>query len=179
MSLLTPADVQALGVGVDLATATLQAVIDREEAELTRRFRAPQAAAITETVRPRGDSLYLKRAISTVTSVHEALYIGDPAPALRAVTDYVIWAEEGRIERSALAAGWGPLVTIVYTPPDETSLRQSVLLELVRIATEHGSGGGGSETVSEGGSSVTLQQGKAADYAAARAAQYARLGWLS
>lgn len=179
MSLITPAQAQALGIGVELATADLQAIIDREEAELTRRFGLPQAAAITETVRPRGASVYLRRPVATVTSVADALYVGDPAPAPRLPADYAVWGDEGRLERAATAAGWGAVVVVTYTPPDESHLRTSVLIELVRIAAEQRAGAAGSETIKDGEASVTFQHGGATDYRAARDAQYARLGWLS
>lgn len=178
MALLTAAEVQALGVGGDLAAADLQDIIDREEAEMIRRYGA-HTASITESVRPNGRSVYLKRAVSSVTSVAEALYLGDASPVTRAATDYVIWSEEGRLERAADGAGWGAMVTVVYTPVDGTNLRTMVLLELVKIAVSQGGGGGANETIREGDVSYAASGGMAADYAAARAAQYARLGWLS
>lgn len=189
MALLTAAEMQARGVGVGLDAGDLQDIIDAEAAELARRF-GPPASSMTETVKPRGNSLYLKRQISTVTSVTEGLYIGDPAPATRAAADYATWPEEGRIERSGAAAGWGKVATVAYTPVDDTNLRNAVLLELVRIATEQTTDAAGVTTRTDAtapdGSRYAASTGTSSSasgsgggWQAARERQYARMGWLS
>ncbi len=190
MALLTAADMQSRGVGVGLAPADLQAIIDAEAAELTRRFGPAYAGdgsdppRMTEAVRPRGNSLYLRRPIAAVVTVADALYVGDPAPTTRAAADYYVWAEEGRIERGGAAAGWGRVAIVTYSPTDDTALRNAVLLELVRIATEQTTGVSSGETVSApGGYSYSTRGGSggAQAWADARARQYARMGggWLS
>lgn len=178
MALLTAAQARAQGVGLGLAPADLQALIDREEAELVRRF-GPHAGPLSEVVQPRrnSDSLLLKRRIASVVSISEGLYVGDPSPTPRAASDYVIWADEGRIERSAVSLHWGAICTVVYEPADETDLRTMVLLELVRIASEQDVGVGG--TVSGLGYSIGGGGATAKAWADARARQYARLGWRS
>lgn len=180
MSLLTPAAAQAQGVGLGYDDATLASIIAREEAEIVRRFGANYPGPVTETLAGGGKSLYLKRAITSVTSVAESLYLGDPAPQTLTSAGYVVWADEGRLQRIYDFYGsvnWGPLVTVVYVPTDDTDLRTSVLLELLRIATEQTAGGGSVSglgySVSAGGAS------DGSDWQRQRGAQYARLGWLT
>jgi hypothetical protein len=185
MSLLTIAQAHALGVGLSLTDADLQIILDREEAELVRRFGPVYVAAtpISETVQGGGRSIYLKRGIGTVSSIVEYLYPGDTAPVTLVAADYFIWASEGRIERvpygSTAANQWGKVVTVSYIPTDDRDLWRMVLIELVRIATEQTatSGGGG---VSGLGFSVRDGDTSAgADWGSLRGAQYARIGWLS
>lgn len=172
MSLLTPAEVQAYGVGLALSTSDLQTVIDQEEAEIVRRF-GSAAGARTETVRGGASSIFLKRAISSVSAVSEYYYLGDTATAL-ASTDYYVWGDEGRIERILTAGKWGALISVTYTPVDDTLLRKSVLLDLIRIATEQPTSG---ESVSGLSFSIGASGGDTAGYIDQRAAAYARLGW--
>lgn len=191
MALLTAAEAQARGVGVGLDPADLQAIIDAEAAELVRLFGPAYAGdetdppSYTETVQPRGESLYLRRAIAAVTSVTELRHIGDPVPVVRPATDYYAWAAEGRIQRAPDSLRWGRLCTVVYAPADDTTLRTAVLLELVRIATEQTAEAGGSESVTapDGSSyrttAATGSRAGAGGWEAARARQYARMGWLS
>lgn len=177
MSLLTPAEIQAMGIGLALTTAELQAVIDREEAELVRLFGANyDGMAVSEDAVGGGPSLYLKRRIGTVSSIAEYFYLGDTATALTA-TDYYIWASEGRITRLPERTAWGRLVTVTYVPQDDSDLRRMVLIELIRITTEQSASGGsvGGLSFSMSGSSDTTGAG----WKAQRQAQYARLGWLS
>lgn len=179
MSLLTPAELQALGVGEGLSTSSLQALIDYEEAEIVRRFGA-HTASITEPVMPTGRSLYLRRPVSSVTSITEYLYVGDPQPATRAAADYYVWGDEGRIERAAASQGWGAVCVVVYTPADDQSLRKSVLIELVRLSADGGGVAGGEETIQDAGGRVTFKAASSAEQVAARSAQYERLGrWMS
>jgi hypothetical protein len=179
VSLLTPAELQALGIGGALSAAELQVIIDREEAELVRLFGANyDGMAVTESVRGGDPSLYLKRRIGTVSSIAEYYYLGDTATTLVS-TDYYIWPNEGRISRLPERMAWGRLVTVSYVPQDDTGLRRLVLAELIRITTEQsasgGSVGGLSFSLGSSGSSDTTGAG----WKAQRAAQYARLGWLS
>jgi hypothetical protein len=184
MSLLTPADLQALGIGLDLTDAALQSVIDAEEAELVRRFGPNYPGPQTETVSGRRvASLYLKRAIVSVTSITEYLFLGDTAPVTLVAGDYLIWNEEGRIQRVPTgpngAGHWGYRATVVYVPADDTVLRKSVLTELVRIGVEQPATSGTGESVSGLTFSIGKSVSGAPTYTMQRAAAYARLGWLS
>lgn len=172
MSLLTTAEVIAAGADGGLDAVTLQTIIDREEAELVRRFGANYPGPLTERAKGGALNLYLKRPISAVTSITEYAYPGDTAPATLVAADYEVWGEEGRIRR--VDARWGYLASVVYTPTDDSGLRRLVLLELVRLNTAQDTGGSVSGlTFSIAGS------GGAPTFAAQRGVQYARLGWLS
>lgn len=138
MSLLTPAEVQAAGVGLDFTTADLQAVIDREEAEIVRRFGANYVDAnttITESVEIKGPSVFLKRAILSVASVTEVTLVNNYQRTL-ATTDYYAWRDQtGRVQRLLVGNWYGDRIDVVYVPQDDTNLRKLVLIELCRIAT--------------------------------------------
>lgn len=181
-SLLTPADLQALGIGLDLSTSALQSVIDAEEAELNRRF-GTVAGPIVESLKGGRKSLYLKRAVTSITSIVEYLYLGDIAPVALTTLDYYVWNDEGRIERvpwgSTASSCWGGLAVVTYVPTDDTSLRKSVLTELVRIGTEQPASSGTGESVAGLGFSVGKSVSGGSTFDTQRSAAYARLGWLS
>lgn len=172
MALVTPAILQALGADGGLSDAALTTLISREEAEIVRRFGANYPAPLTERVAGGERSIYLKRAIGSVTSITEYQYPGDPNPLTLTTNDYAVWSDEGRIER--VYGRWAYLAVVVYVPTNDTKLRQSVLIELVRLAAEAQSGG----AVSGLGFSIA-DTGGATKADAQRAALYARLGWLS
>lgn len=172
-SLISPDDVNAINGGGGLADTDLQDVIDREEAELIRRFGAHYASMTTVAQRRPGGqrSVYLTRPIGTISSVSEYLYLGDTTPhTLVENTDYFTWTDEGRIER--LGVCWGPYVSVVFVPADDTQLRKLVLLELVRVAVTQSVFRSESATGVEDSYTYTL----AADtWACARDDQYKRL----
>ena len=171
----SPAQAQAQGVGLGVDDATLASIIAREEAEIVRRFGANYPGPMTETLAGGGRSLYLKRALTSVTTVVETLVLGDTVSTTLTTLDYYVWPDEGRLER--LYGCWGALVVVTYVPADDTDLRTSVLLELVRIATEQTAGGGSVSGLGYSIASAGSSDGAA--WARQRGAQYARLGWLS
>lgn len=143
MSLITPADAQALGIGLDLSDAALQAVIDREETEIVRRFGANYTDAsttIAESVMIKGPSVYLRRAILSVSSVSEVTLVGGYTRVLVA-TDYYAWIGTPRVQRLLMGGWFGDRVDVVYVPQDDTNLRKSVLLELIRIGSDQQTSG--------------------------------------
>lgn len=182
MSLVTIAEMQEMGVGLELGDTQLQAIIDREEAEIVRRFGANwTGGAVSETVHGGGGSIYLKRAAASISSVIEYLYPGDTAPVTLTSNDYYLWPAEGRIERLpwgvSASMRWGTPVTVSYIPTDDTNLRKQVLTALVQIAIEAVAPGAG-ETTS--GLGYTLGKSSArVSSEGRRSDQYARLGWLS
>jgi hypothetical protein len=151
--LITAAQAQARGVGLALDTTTLQAIIDDEEATMIARYGAhgDGTTSVTEIARREGGSVFLRRAAVSVTSVTQAEYPGGTGTAL-ATTDRYTWLAEGRIElypaSTPFAAQYdtGKLVTVIYVPVDDRAKRRSVLLELVRIATEQPVASGGEKT---------------------------------
>lgn len=146
MSLVAPADVTDLGGGNGLSDATLQNLIDREEAEIIRRFGAHyvnSSTTITVVREGRGPNLFLNRPILSVSSIAEYMYLGDTASTLL-TSEYFVWADQGRIQRLgstyATQATWGAYASVVYVPQNDTALRTQVIIELVRIAAAQQSG---------------------------------------
>lgn len=173
-----------MGVGLALSDAQLQAVIDREEAEIVRRFGANYTGgAISETVHGSTGSLYLKRAAASISSVVEYLYPGDTSPVTLVAADYYLWPAEGRIERlpwgSTASTRWGNPVVVSYIPVDDTNLRKQVLLALVQIAVDSVSPSSTGKSVSGLGYSMSTTGSAGRVWEDKRAAEYARLGWLS
>ncbi len=183
-SLVTTTELQAQGVGLALSTSDLQTIIDREEALLVSMFGANYVVStpVAETLHGGGESIYLKRQITSVSAVTEYLYVGDTAPRTLAAVDYEIWTEEGRLERlwtgTTGAGKWGAKVIVSYIPVDDTSLRRQVLTALVQIAVQSVSPASSGGSVSGLGYSITAGR-TVTNWQALRGDQYARLGWLS
>jgi hypothetical protein len=146
VSLLTVAELKAQ-VRSSLSDAQLQSVIDREEAEVIRLYGAHYvgiSTTVTETLEGGTRSLYLRRRLTSVSSITEySTSDSITGTALTAVTDYRVWAAQGRIERmpstnvSGFGVGvWGAIVTIVYVPADDNDLRRAAIIDLCRLALE-------------------------------------------
>lgn len=171
MSLVTIAQVNALGAGGGLADADLQVLIDREEAEIVRRFGAHYvdgSTTVSETVPGGRKSIYLRRAVGSVSSIQEYAYLGDTAPITLTSTDYYTWGNQGRIERLTQSV-WGAVAIVVYVPVDDRDLRRQAIIELVRLGAAQDTG----QSVSGLGYSISGQDTQ--DWQQARAMQYARL----
>lgn len=186
MSLATVAHVRAL-VNTTLDDDSLQAVIDREEAELVRRYGAhgDGTTAATEIHEGGLPSIWLRRKAVSITSITET-YIGGTSPTTLVSTDYYRWTGRSQIVRLPAGTLWGyrssaltyddaniwqPLVTVVYVPEDDRSLRRMVLIELTRIAVE--------QTSMRSETFLTGYSYQAPDWSKARANQYSRLGFVS
>lgn len=169
MSLFEDIDEIRTVVSSDLSTVELLQVVSREEQELVRRVGA-HSGSVSETHPGKTKSIYLTRPIASVSSVSEYVYLGDTAPQTLVLnTDYVLWEDQGRIER--LYGCFGPKVVVAFTPDDDTDLRKQVLIELVRIALNQSAYKSESvEGVEDKYSYVAAQ-----DWQAARDQQYARL----
>ena len=148
MSLLSVAELRAQ-VNTSLTDAQLQAVINREEAELIRHYGAHYVDAettVTETLSGGLRNLYLRRPLTSVSSITEYLTSDTTdGTELTAVTDYRVWAAQGRIERmpsyalqgiTSGAAKWGAIVDVVYIPADDNDLRKAAIVDLCRLALE-------------------------------------------
>lgn len=146
MSLLTVAELKAQ-VRTSLSDSQLQSVIDREEAEVIRLYGAHYvggSTTVSETLAGGMKNLYLRRRLTSVTSITE--YQTSDATSgtlLTAVSDYRVWAAQGRIERmpstnvSGFGVGvWGAIVAIVYVPADDNDLRRAAIIDLCRLALE-------------------------------------------
>jgi hypothetical protein len=130
-SLVTVADVHAL-VATSKTDTQIQAVIDREEADVIRLYGAHYIAAtsVSETKSGGGFNLFLRRPVASVTTVTEDT-------ALLASTSYRLWGSQGRLERLPVGSWWGEVVVVSYVPTDDNNTRRSVIIELVRLALEH------------------------------------------
>lgn len=131
MTLVTLDEARAL-IKTSLTDPQLQAIIARAEAEVVACVGAHYVNAATdvsETLSGGLRNLYLRRAIGSVTSIVE-----DGVTLTSA--DYRVWGGQGRIERLAVGALWGEVVTVSYTPADDNAARQGVIIELTRLAVE-------------------------------------------
>lgn len=183
MSLLTAAEAQALGVGLDLDLVSLQAVIDGEEAQLIARYgpHGDGVTSVTATVRPRGGSVYLNRTILSVSSASAAAYPGG-TPITIASDQRYVWGDTGIVDLYPSGFAWEvwdrrAVVTLTYVPTNDQALRKQVLLSLTQIATDAPANGGGGK-VSGLGFSVDDSVGAfstASKVDAARSAAYAQL----
>lgn len=153
-ALITAVQAQARGVGLALDTTTLQAIIDDEEAIMIARYggHGDGTTSVTEVGRREGGNVFLRRTPLSITSVTQADYPGGTGSAL-ATTERYSWLNgEARIElypaSTPYAAQYdaGKLITVIYVPADDRAKRRSILLELVRIATEQPTASGGGKT---------------------------------
>lgn len=131
-SLLTIAECRAL-VKTSLSDAELQAVIERIEAQITKRIGAPQDdsgnVTITETVRGNYGQLFLRVPFSAIVSVMEDGNLVDAA-------NYQSWGASGMIERLPEHAVWGAVCVVVYKPSDMRYERKQATIDLVRLVVE-------------------------------------------
>jgi hypothetical protein len=143
-SLVSPEEVRVL-VHTGLSTPELQAIIDREEAEVIRLVGPhyiDQAQTISETLPGGLPSLWLRRPVASVISVTED-------GRLLTSGEYLVWGTKGQIKRlsgvSAWLVGdeglpwsnkWGQVIVIVYNPADDNARRKPVIIELVRLGIE-------------------------------------------
>lgn len=137
-SLVSTDEVRAL-VDTGLTDAELQAVIDRVESEITDEIGAPygDGVTITETLKGGGRNLYLKRPVSSVSSVTEYASLSDTTGnALTENEQFFVWGNQGRLERISAIYGdilWSRVVKVVYAPADQREKRKGVIIDLVRI----------------------------------------------
>lgn len=131
-SLLTIAECRAL-VKTALLDADLQVVIDRIEGQITKRIGAPQDntgnITVTETVRGKGENLFLRVPFSAVVSVTEDGVLVDAA-------EYQSWGPSGMIERLPEHSIWGAVCVVVYKPSDMRDERKQATIDLVRLTIE-------------------------------------------
>jgi hypothetical protein len=134
MALLTPTELRGF-LETDLADARLQDLMDAAEARINGAVGAVGAQtlvydALGRNDVPHGRELWLPRNADTITSVSEqSSYEGDVTELVEA--DYTL--HEGR-RLIRLTTCWAPLVTVVYEPDVDLTMRKGVQLELVKIA---------------------------------------------
>ena len=169
--LLTAAAFAAI-VPTTLAADVLQGIIDREEAEMIRRFgaHADGVTAVSETAELSGADVFTSRPIASLSSIAVVAYIG-ASPSTLAASQYYLVPPLNQIRIAPFLTN--SFVTITYVPRDDRSLRTQVLIDLVRLATEQFSAAGGE--VSGFGFSVKASSASAADRTAQREQLYSRL----
>lgn len=136
-NLVSAATVRAL-VASSLTDAQLDAIIEREEAEIISRYGAHYVDALTpiSEVHILEDSpataLFLRRPVLSLSTVTEQATLTSTGVVLTGNTDYALVGSQGRLVR--LSGGWGQSVTISYVPADDRAARTRVVIELVRLA---------------------------------------------
>lgn len=141
MSLITPAVIQSFAPS-DLDDASLQLVIDAEEAAIVRRY-GPHASAV-ETVIGGTRLIALAREAVSITSVVENVTALDSGVTL--TTSEYLFTQPYLLERIGSGYGWGARtheypyliwgrqVRITYVPVDETAQRTLALVNLCKLA---------------------------------------------
>ena len=128
MSLVTVAEARAL-VNTGLSDGDLQVVIDRIEADITSKVGAPQtdayATEVVKTLRGEGENLFLPTEIYSVVSIVEDT-------VTLTADQYQTWGG-GVIERLPMGTGWGDRVVVTYKPADDRSVREGVIIDLLRL----------------------------------------------
>lgn len=131
MSLLTAAEYKAV-VASDVESATLQEIIDAEEAEMIARFGAhgDGATAVTETYEVTGAELFVSRPATSITSVAVVAYVGATGTTL-STSQYYFVSPTNRIRLSPFLSA--AFVTVVYVPASDQAIRRQILIDLVRL----------------------------------------------
>lgn len=141
MALLTVSELRE-HVRTDLSDTALQRLADAAERIITDR--AGPLASQTEHFDARdpydhGDTLFLARTPGSITSVSERDGL-DADPEALAGDDYEIRGKRRLVRRgdgTNPRVRWADHVTVIYVPVDDTDLRSSVQIELVRLMVEH------------------------------------------
>ena len=136
MSVTSVDDVRALVPAAKaLSDTDLQTVINRIEAEIAAMIGAPYAEdkSITLILPGGGKFLSLPRQIGEVVSV--TVY-ATPADAGRVLSEeeYVVWAQEGMLERAN--GVWESRVVVVFRPADDREQWKQAVIDLARIDIE-------------------------------------------
>ncbi len=145
MSLLQLEEVQGQ-IQSDLSDTVIQAMINREEAEVNRRFGQVITARTEVYDHVLSDTVWVAQPVdSTKAIVVEQSNDNFVNTDTLTTTDYRVFANEGRFERLSSSLSletdvprttvrFKRDVRITYTPEDDTQERKSVVLELVRLA---------------------------------------------
>lgn len=165
-SLLTLSDARAL-IKTGLTDSQLEAVVDREDAELVRRFGAHYvngSTSVQETLEASSKPcLFLRRPATSVVSITE-----DDTAVTSA--EYRLWAGQGRVQRLPAGSLWNGVVVVTYVPADDNDRRRAALIDLVRLAIER--------TAMTSESVAGEYSFQAPDWEAARAKVYRRMSFI-
>jgi len=146
-TLLTPAEILT-HVESDLATATLQRILDGEEEEIVKRFGSHAPDDSTDPSQTEkfysvhGQKfIYLGREVASITSVTEteSNKYGETSTTLSA-NDYEVF-DSKRLLRKATgdnsSSHWQDIVTVVYVPYDDRARRRVLLINLCKLALQY------------------------------------------
>jgi hypothetical protein len=130
-SLVSTAGVRIL-VNTSLTDASLQAVIDRIEAEITAKIGEPQndngTMEVSETLEGECENLFTRVEIASVVGIVEDDLTLD-------ASEYRVWSG-GVIERLPEGAYWGDRIVVTYKPVDDRPQRTQAIIDLVRLVLE-------------------------------------------
>lgn len=135
-TLLNISEVKDL-IRTDFSDGAINALIDREEGEIVRRF-GPNTGSITDIFDGViSENIWVDRRIDSVTSVEESTDNFVTIDLLTS-TEFRVFTDEGRIQRlsSGFKVKFEPDVRVIYTPVDDQEERKAVLIELVRVGLE-------------------------------------------
>lgn len=139
-SLVSPDEVQARGIGLELSDEALQDVIDEVESWLARRI-GPLTGERTETLYPRREDewLYLRRPADSITLDNA----GTTVTAGESIGNYRLLYSGSVVQLigidwylNATGIGLGP-VEVTYTPNDEAEVRGAIF-DLIRLRQAEG-----------------------------------------
>lgn len=140
MSLLTVEQMRE-HVETDLSDTEVQRLIDAAEEEIIDKY-GPHATQTDELDECRlSNVLFLTRPASEITTVTEEIHTnGSIEQTPLDPDDYDLTADGWRIRRLTTGTNprgtWGDVVIVQYTPKDETSKREGVLIDLVKLAAQ-------------------------------------------
>lgn len=129
-------------VETDLEDVPLQLLLDDAYGEIVSRF--GDDGDVTRVMYGAGPFLQLRRPAVSVTSIVEANRQRTPLLTL-VPGDYALMSGGRLIERlsgvsgytGVTGCGWAPVVTVVYTPTTEQTLRNRVSVDLVKLAVRY------------------------------------------
>ena len=132
----------------DLATATLQRILDAEEETLVKVHGShasndSSAAAVVEQFMDihGQEFVYLSREIASVTSVVEKVITQSSITSTTlASNDYETW-DSRRLRRLPTGTNshghWQDIIVVTYAPYDDRATRRRVLIDLVKLALQY------------------------------------------
>ena len=137
MSLLTVDEVR-VHIETDLTDIELQRMIDSAEEDIVQKY-GPHTSQTDELEECRlSNVLFLSRPASEILTVTEEIHNnGNISQTVLSADDYDLVQSGWRIRRLSSGTNprstWGDVVIVQYTPVDETSKREGVLIALVKL----------------------------------------------
>lgn len=133
MAILTVEEVRAFNLGTDLGDDPLQTLLDATEAEIVAH--AGPGGARTVLLDGGYRFISLPQPIDAITSISEL--VGGETTTVLAADDYRIRTGDLLLERLPNGTNpsliWRGLVTVIYTPVNDDTIRKAVQLELLKL----------------------------------------------